>query len=293
MTREEAKELIPFYAIDALDADEANALEGYLRDASAEIQQELRSWHEVVSLLPLALPEVVPPPSLRTQLFDRISVPEYIDLPEPTADPFMEPVETMSTESAAPSPSVSESLFEETTAKVLPFAAPAKRRFGAETQRWMLLAASILLVLTSAYFYRRNSHLETERASLQAKVQEIEKEKESLLTSLNKTTRVVDMEGMEGANAKVIWDTKENAWRVYVSNLPAPPSDKDYQLWFVTKTQKLSAKVFSTNERGQTVFSFVVPPEIVKGLAATAVTLEPKGGSPQPTGDRFYLKAAI
>lgn len=292
MTREEAKELLPFYAIEALDADEANALETYLRDASAEIQQELYSWREVVSLLPLALPEVVPPPSLRTQLLDRISVPEYIDLPEPTVDPFMEPVaEEMLPRSVTSS--MPESPVEENTAKVLPFAAPAKRKFGAETQRWLLLAASILLTLGFAYYYRRASHLESNQATLQAKVQEIEKEKESLLTSLNKATRVVDMEGIAGANAKVIWDTKENAWRVFVSNLPAPPSDKDYQLWFVTKTQKVSAKVFSTNERGQTVFSFVVPPEIVKGLAATAVTLEPKGGSPQPTGDKFYLKAAI
>lgn len=292
MTREEAKDLLPFHAIDALDAEEANALEAYLRDASADIQQEMRGWREVVSLLPLALPEVVPPPSLRTQLLDRISVPEYIDLPEPTVDPFMEPVaEEMSPRSIASF--MSESPAEESTAKVLPFAAPAKRRFGAEAQRWLLLAASILLTLGFAYYYRRASQLETQQATLQAKVQEIEKEKESLLTSLNKATRVVDMEGIAGANAKVIWDTKENAWRVFVSNLPAPPSDKDYQLWFVTKTQKVSAKVFSTNERGQSVFSFVVPPEIVKGLSATAVTLEPKGGSPQPTNNQFYLSAAI
>jgi anti-sigma-K factor RskA len=62
----------------------------------------------------------------------------------------------------------------------------------------------------------------------------------------------------------------------------------------VTGKAKISAAVFhpSADEQGRTVLTLKLPPEALAGLAATAVTLEPKGGSPQPTG-KFYLKASI
>jgi anti-sigma-K factor RskA len=95
------------------------------------------------------------------------------------------------------------------------------------------------------------------------------------------------------ANAKVIWDTETHQWVIYIFNLPTPPSDKDYQLWYVTKDARISAAVFRPNAQGRTVLKLTLPAQATSGLAATAVTLEPKGGSPQPTGDRFYLKAAL
>ena len=94
------------------------------------------------------------------------------------------------------------------------------------------------------------------------------------------------------ANAKVLWDTMAQQWVIYIFDLPAPPSDKDYQLWYVTKNVKISAAVFRTDEQGRTVLKLTLPPDALAGLAATAVTLEPRGGSPQPTG-KFYLKASI
>ena len=94
------------------------------------------------------------------------------------------------------------------------------------------------------------------------------------------------------SNAKVVWDTKAQQWAIYIFDLPAPPSDKDYQLWYVTKNAKISAAVFRTDEQGRTVLKLTLPPDALAGLAATAVTLEPRGGSPQPTG-KFYLKASI
>ena len=81
-------------------------------------------------------------------------------------------------------------------------------------------------------------------------------------------------------------------WVIYIFDLPTPPSDKDYQLWYVTAKAKINARVFSTDEQGRAYFKLTLPSEALSGLAATAMTLEPKGGSPQPTG-KFYLKASI
>src|SRR5262249_9107004 len=107
-------------------------------------------------------------------------------------------------------------------------------------------------------------------------------------------TRVIAMVGDEvpSASAKVVWDTKARQWAIYIFDLPAPPSDKDYQLWYVTDDAKLSAGVFRTDAQGRTVLRLALPLEALAGLAATAVTLEPRGGSAQPTG-KFYLKARI
>ena len=77
-----------------------------------------------------------------------------------------------------------------------------------------------------------------------------------------------------------------------VFNLPAPPAGMDYQLWYVTKDAKLSAAVFRPNAQGRYELRLALPAGVPEKLAATAVTLEPGGGSPQPTG-RFYLMAQI
>jgi len=107
-------------------------------------------------------------------------------------------------------------------------------------------------------------------------------------------TRIIAMVGDETpqANAKVVWDTNAQKWEIYIFDLPAPPSDKDYQLWYVTKNAKISDAVFRTDGQGRTVLKLTLPPDALADLAATAVTLEPRGGSPQPTG-KFYLKASI
>jgi anti-sigma-K factor RskA len=94
------------------------------------------------------------------------------------------------------------------------------------------------------------------------------------------------------SNAKIVWELKAQRWSVYIFDLPAPPSDKDYQLWRLTKNAKISAGIFRADEPGRSALKLMLPPDALAGLAATAVTLEPKGGSPQPTG-KVYLKASV
>jgi anti-sigma-K factor RskA len=260
MTREETKELIPQYAIGALDAEDAHAVEAFLRAASPEDQREATEWRGIISMLPLSLPQVAPPEHLRARLLERI----------------------------AGGPSISDA--EETTAKILPFARPAPK-IEPRMQRWLLMAASLLLACTSAYLFWQNSRLSSERDRIAAQLEVKQREYDTVISP---STKVVAMAGDEApqANAKVIWDTKQQVWKIFIFDLPMPPSDKDYQLWYVTKDQKISAAVFRPDTKGRSMLTLTLPPQALNGLAATAVTLEPKGGSPQPTG-KFYLKAAI
>src|SRR5262249_11446145 len=150
---------------------------------------------------------------------------------------------------------------------------------------------------TSAFLLWRNAYVSGQRDMIAAERDRIAKEldsekkaKEDIYASLTNDSRIVSMIGDETpqANAKIVWDKKNQVWKIFIFDLPAPPSGKSYQLWWVANNQKISAKVFST----ETVLTVVLPPQALDGLALTAVTLEPKGGSPQPTG-KFYLKAAI
>jgi hypothetical protein len=173
---------------------------------------------------------------------------------------------------------------------ILPFA-PARRK-EVRIPRWLLAAATIALTFSSAYLLWQNLKLTSERDGLRDQVSNLRQQFNNFIAP---TTRVIAMAGEEApqASAKVVWDTERQEWVIYVYNLPIPPSDKDYQLWYVTKDSKISAAVFRPDAQGRIQLRLSLPPHAVNGgLAATAVTLEPRGGSAQPTG-KFFLKAAI
>src|SRR4051812_32486517 len=67
LTCEEARELLPLLAIDALDVDERDVLEDHLASCS-ECQEEAASYAETAAVLALALPQVDPPSGLKGKL---------------------------------------------------------------------------------------------------------------------------------------------------------------------------------------------------------------------------------
>ena len=258
MTWDEVKEIAPLYVIGALDENTAHDIEVSLNSATPEQQRIIARWHDVAALLPQALPLQTPPDYVRERLLNRI-----------VEETQQTPIEIAVEESTL------KEMAKRNERNLSPFVEP--RRAESRTARWLLIAATALLAFTAGYLFKRN-------AELRGKVDDI----------VSPRTRIISMVGEEApqANAKVLWDTKAQQWAIYIFDLPAPPSDKDYQLWYVTKNAKISAAVFRTNEQGRSVLKLTLPPEALVGLAATAVTLEPRGGSPQPTG-KFYLKASI
>ena len=75
----------------------------------------------------------------------------------------------------------------------------------------------------------------------------------------------------------------------YPANLPALPSNQTYQLWLVPgQGSPISAGVFDVDTKGN---GSVLLPSLPFGLAAKAfaVTIEPRGGVPQPTGKKVLF----
>ncbi|MCH8127687.1 anti-sigma factor [candidate division KSB1 bacterium] len=76
----------------------------------------------------------------------------------------------------------------------------------------------------------------------------------------------------------------------YGFNLAAIPSDKDYQLWMLKGNQPISAGVFTPDADGNAISEFTTIPDD-ENISAFAVTLEPKGGVSQPTGEMYLIGA--
>jgi anti-sigma-K factor RskA len=73
--------------------------------------------------------------------------------------------------------------------------------------------------------------------------------------------------------------------------LPALPPDKVYQLWVVPQDNQppVSAGLLTPDPSGHVSHFFPMPANV--SAAALAVTVEPAGGMPSPTGDRVLLGA--
>lgn len=168
----------------------------------------------------------------------------------------------------------------------------------------LAIAASfaLLLVTLSLIFYSFNLSSElTDKEQLidrqQAQITELQNDvqrKEELLSILE--SREVDLVMMAGLEVnpsgygKIIWDPQARKALLQVSNLPAVPTDKDYQLWIIKNNKPVSAGVFAVNN--PTEDSFFKIEEIASDeqtADAFAITMEPKGGMPQPTGDMYLL----
>ena len=166
------------------------------------------------------------------------------------------------------------------------------------------IAASfaLLLVTLSLVFYSFNlsteiSNQEEVIEEQQARISELQNDiqrKEELLSILeSREVDLVMMSGMEvnpSGYGKVIWDSESNRALLQVSNLPAVPSDKDYQLWIIKNNKPVSAGVFAVNDPQKD--SFFKIEEMAAGEQAAdafAITMEPKGGMPQPTGDMYLM----
>jgi hypothetical protein len=264
MTQEDPRERNALYAIGALDPISAREVEEHLRSAPDEERQEVAEIAETAAMLPFALPLPALPEGLKDRVMARVAAEELM-----RAQP----------------------------AKVIPFAPRQRRTPG--IGRYLAYAATIALAALSGILFLQNNRLERERDDLARQAQggrdQLAKAQESLNGFLSPATRIIKMVGDAApkASAKLVWDTDTQQWVIYFYDLPGLPPDKDYQLWYITTGQeKLSASLFQPGAGGKVEVKVTVPADVAPRLAATAVTLEPKGGSSQPTG-KIYLKAAI
>ncbi len=120
---------------------------------------------------------------------------------------------------------------------------------------------------------------------------ELEKKNEIIKTVQSPQIRLVNLKGLDiapDAEGKVLWNLEQNKAVFLAFDLPKPPADKVNQLWMLKGNQPVDAGLLSFKEDGA-ILRLLDTIRDGENLTAFAVTLEPKGGVPQPTGDMYLL----
>lgn len=294
---EEIQELAALYALGSLSQHEARAFELHLREGCSVCEAELRLFEQVAAGIGLGAPEVEPSDYLRDLLAARIEREARAEAPSACA-PKKEvkddinarkaDIPPVPVRQAAPQPLFAPPLLEQKS--YLP---------------WALAAALAVTAAISFYAWRQaedaNVGLQQKVASAQGDADtlrsllEIQTRKASELEQITSIlgspgARVILLTGQEqspSASAAVFWDTQKRRWLI-IGTLPPPPAGKGYQLWFITSTAKISAGLLKTDPLGRTFTTVDVPRDVTKVEAAT-ITLEPEGGSQQPTMPIYAL----
>lgn len=252
---ERIEEFLPAYALGALDGEDLRELEEHLAAGCAECRRQLDLWQRDLE----ALAESVPP---------------------------VQPSET-------------------TRARVLRLAGtpPAPVSAG-RLPRWLPFAAAALLLLAVWGFtgqIRLRGELRrvmAEQESLERRVAELGREVQQARFEARRTAQALQVLAAPHVSSVVLaglGPTPGAAGHTYVNpqtrdalfyafNLPVLAPDKTYQLWFIADGKPVSAGTFSVDPRG--TGSLRVERVVdVKDIQAWAVTVEPRGGVPQPTGE--------
>jgi anti-sigma-K factor RskA len=270
MTCDERRDRLMLYAADALDSAERATLAAHLASGCPRCAGSLAEAEAVLAHLPMALDPVAPSEGVRATLMRRVA-----------AEP-------------------------RTTGKVIPMPAPPERgarpRPAGDWLRPALAALAASLVTAVALTVpgeraRREllAQLETQDREIVRLREAVEASAETVRVLRSPAVRVVSLSGtgpQPQAAARVFWDTTRRTWHFYAASLRPPGAGRTYQLWFITPGQeKISAGTFDVDAQGEASVEVAIPPGL-DAIAVAAVTDEPAGGSPQPTGS-IHLAGAV
>jgi anti-sigma-K factor RskA len=236
------------YALGALDADEAAAFEGHL-ESCASCRDEVRSLTEATA----SLADVVATPApdrLRASVLAGIS--EVRPLP---------PVVPADPDPATASPDEDD---DELAAR--------RRDRGRRSSRWLAVAAAVLALVAVGAAWRTVA-LTAQVDSITASAAAVS----SVITAPDATT--VTGSVSTGGRAAVV-TSKERGQAVLVADGLAPaPAGQTYQIWFLDSSGAATSAGFVPSGDHSAVLLQGDPSQ----AAAVGVTLEPAGGSAQPT----------
>jgi len=176
---------------------------------------------------------------------------------------------------------------------------------GLVTMIWALgVAASFMLALAfGALWYATRADLGATRANvaqleglLHDKTSEMQEKDRELAWLKDPRVQVALLKGLETnptAKAKLLWNPGTKEGILWVSGLPPLPLEKSYELWAFVGDQPVAAGTFDARGDGTTVIPISKQENLGEAPVKFAVSVEPKGGVPSPTGaivllgDRF------
>lgn len=154
----------------------------------------------------------------------------------------------------------------------------------------LLIGSSILNVIYYNKYNEANDAYSSANNELAIKDKQLKETDKNISVVQNKYSVPVALNGLQAspeAAAKVFW--MKNTGDVYIdaSNLPETPTGMQYQLWGIVDGKPVDGGMIVTTKTGNTYNM-----QKMKNFGhaeAFAVTLETKGGNPQPKGDMYVM----
>jgi anti-sigma-K factor RskA len=149
---------------------------------------------------------------------------------------------------------------------------------------WLPLAAAVIIAVGASIYAAR---LQRQLGELQARF-----DQEQAMTAVLAAPDLarIDLEGQSpapDARARALW-SRSRGLVFTAANLPPAPAGKAYQVWVVTAQAPISAGLLTPDSTGIGTQYYMTPADIAPPVAV-AVTLEPAGGVPAPTGERYLV----
>jgi anti-sigma-K factor RskA len=167
---------------------------------------------------------------------------------------------------------------------------------GLATMAWALgVAASFMLAAAfAALWYATRADLGATRANvaqlegiLHDKDRDLQAKEAELAWLKDPRVQVALLKGLESnptARAKLLWNPGTKQGILWVSGLPPLPLEQSYELWAFVGDQPVPAGTFDARADGATVIPISKEENLGEAAVKFAVSIEPKGGVPKPTG---------
>lgn len=194
----------------------------------------------------------------------------------------------------------------ETPVKQLLVAQPSKDRI------WKYLTAAIVALLLGSifmnfFFFRKSTDYKSRYQSLIATKEKLEADKEQQsLTRLKEAPVAAEADPLSNPDFKwtkipgggkyagnlvaVGWNEKTQAVYLQAQLMPLPPAGKQFQLWAIVNKKLVDAGVFITGGEVSQQLQQMKAVAVAQGFA---ITLEKKGGSPEPSMDQVCMSAKL
>ncbi len=249
MSKVEFQDYYIDYLLDALDEVSSERLRRHLPDCH-ECPAELKELSDTLHSLPLALEPIAPPPQLKDRLLAQVS---STDQPQATA--------------------------------------PKQARL----RRWRFaaVAAGVIVVLLAGLVFqgrRISREQDLHIASLLAEIDALRNANQSLILKVDSLSRptvrflnLAGLTGFEGSSGSAFIRPEDGRISLFFHDLPALAANEDFQLWVIEEGQPPHPSV-AFDGTGPVTEVEVDLPLAAEQVQVLAVTIEPQGGSPQPTG---------
>lgn len=250
--QESLRDLAAAYALGALGPEETREFEALLA-TSPEAQRDVAEYRDVAGLLGLGDGEDGPSRDLRARVLARVAA------------------QTAGTSGRGGRPS----------------------RLG-----WAALAAGLILVLglgAAVLSLRKDVHQRdaaiTQKDSALALRQQELTERQALLDAvLDPGVRLFQLtsSGDPEPGIQLFWNQRRNQALLNAYRLKPVPAGRAYQLWFIRDGKPVPSVTFTPKSNGAATIGRVTVPSQGK-ISAAAITVEPAGGSAQPTSPIVLL----